>query len=155
MRTAKDIVNDKQDSLLTVPATTSVYDALIIMTKHRVGSIVVTKNDQICGIWTERDLMFSVMEPDFDPRSTLIEQSYSENLITADATEDVYQLYDKFVGKRIRHLLIKDDEKFIGLISVGDVMKASLREKADQISSLNQKVSLEYYENWKQVKAES
>ena len=42
-----------------------------------------------------------------------------------------------------------------GLISVGDVMKASLREKADQISSLNQKVSLEYYENWKQVKAES
>lgn len=155
MRTAKDIVDDKQASLLTVPASTTVYDALLIMTKHRVGSIVVTSEDKICGIWTERDLMFSVLAPDFDAKSTLVENNYSERLITADATEDVYQLYDKFVGKRIRHLLVMEGDQYIGLISVGDVMKASLRERADEISSLNQKVSLEYYENWKQAKAES
>ncbi len=154
MRTAKDIIEEKTDNLLTVPKTATVHDALLIMTKHRVGSIVVTSEEGICGIWTERDLMFSVLNPGFDARTALIEASYSENLITAEASEDVYQLYDKFVGKRIRHLLIKDGEEYIGLISVGDVMKASLRQKAEEISGLNQKVSLEYYENWKQVKAE-
>ena len=58
------------------------------------------------------------------------------------------------LGKRIRHLLIEDGGEFIGLISVGDVMKANLQQKAEEFADLNHKVSLEYYENWKQIQAE-
>jgi len=50
--------------------------------------------------------------------------------------------------------LIEDGGEFIGLISVGDVMKANLQQKAEEFADLNHKVSLEYYENWKQIQAE-
>jgi signal-transduction protein with cAMP-binding, CBS, and nucleotidyltransferase domain len=98
--------------------------------------------------------MFRALEEGFDARTALLKDKISENLISANADEVVYQLYDKFLGKRIRHLLIEDEGEFIGLISVGDVMKANLQQKAEEFADLNHKVSLEYYENWKQIQAE-
>jgi CBS domain-containing protein len=154
MRTARDILNDKGGHMVTVAFDATVHQALTIMTQHRVGSIVVVDGEKIKGIWTERDLMFRALEEGFDARTALLKDKISENLISASADEVVYQLYDKFLGKRIRHLLIEDGGEFIGLISVGDVMKANLQQKAEEFADLNHKVSLEYYENWKQIQAE-
>lgn len=98
--------------------------------------------------------MFRALEEGFDARTALLKDKISENLISANADEVVYQLYDKFLGKRIRHLMIEDGGEFIGLISVGDVMKANLQQKAEEFADLNHKVSLEYYENWKQIQSE-
>jgi len=140
--------------MLTVAYDATIHQALTLMTQHRVGSILVVDGEKIKGIWTERDLMFRALEDGFDARTALIKERISENLISASADEVVDQLFDKFLAKRIRHLLIEDDEEFIGLISVGDVMKANLQQKAEDFAELNHKVSLEYYENWKQVQAE-
>ncbi len=140
--------------MLTVAYDATIHQALTLMTQHRVGSILVVDGEKIKGIWTERDLMFRALEDGFDARTALIKERVSENLISASADEVVDQLFDKFLAKRIRHLLIKDDGEFVGLISVGDVMKANLQQKAEEFAELNHKVSLEYYENWKQVQAE-
>jgi CBS domain-containing protein len=140
--------------MVTVAFDATIHQALTLMTQHRVGSIIVVDGDKIKGIWTERDLMFRALEDGFDARTASLKDRISENLISANADEVVDQLFDKFLGKRIRHLLIEDGGEFIGLISVGDVMKANLQQKAEELASLNHKVSLEYYENWKQVQAE-
>ena len=154
IRTARDILRDKGGHMLTVAYDATIHQALTLMTQHRVGSILVVDGEKIKGIWTERDLMFRALEDGFDARTALIKERVSENLISASADEVVDQLFDKFLAKRIRHLLIKDDGEFVGLISVGDVMKANLQQKAEEFAELNHKVSLEYYENWKQVQAE-
>jgi signal-transduction protein with cAMP-binding, CBS, and nucleotidyltransferase domain len=78
----------------------------------------------------------------------------SANLITANVEEHAFQLYDKFLGRRIRHLLIEDGGEIIGLLSVGDVMKANLQEKSEEVDELNHMVSLEYYENWKDIQSQ-
>ena len=75
----------------------------------------------------------------------------SVKLISANVEEQAFQLYDKFLGRRIRHLLIEEDGEYIGLLSVGDVMKANLQQKSEEYEQLNHMVSLEYYENWKQT----
>lgn len=154
IRTARDILRDKGGHMLTVAYDATIHQALTLMTQHRVGSILVVDGEKIKGIWTERDLMFRALEDGFDARTALIKERVSENLISASADEVVDQLFDKFLAKRIRHLLIKDDGEFVGLISVGDVMKANLQQKAEEFAELNHKVSLEYYENWKQLQAE-
>jgi signal-transduction protein with cAMP-binding, CBS, and nucleotidyltransferase domain len=56
---------------------------------------------------------------------------------------------DKFLGMRLRHLLIEKNGQYIGMLSSGDVMKETLREKTREYESLNFEVSWDYYENWR------
>lgn len=135
--------------MITISSEATVYQAVKIMAQNRVGAIVVVDEGRITGIWTERDLMYRVMEEDFNPKTELISQSMSKNLISAKADELAYQLSDKFLGRRIRHLLIDDGGDYIGILSVGDVMRANLQQRAEEYRDLNEMVSLEYYENWK------
>lgn len=154
IRTAKDILTEKGGHMVTINADGTVYQALTLMTQNRVGSVVVTEDDRIVGIYTERDLMFHVLEEGFDPKTSRLRDHMSENLVTANVSEQAIQLYDKFLGRRIRHLLIEENGDYIGVLSMGDVMKATLQQKTEELQELNNMVSLEYYENWKELQAE-
>ena len=153
-RTARDILKEKGGHLVTVNADATVFQAVTVMTQKRVGAVVVVEEEKIVGIWTERDLMFRVLEEGFDAKTARLNDNMSVNLITANVEEHAFQLYDKFLGRRIRHLLIEDGGEIIGLLSVGDVMKANLQEKSEEVDELNHMVSLEYYENWKDIQSQ-
>lgn len=153
-RTARDILKEKGGHLVTINADATVFQAVTVMTQNRVGAIVVVEEEKIVGIWTERDLMFRVLEEGFDAKTARLNENMSINLITANVDEPAFKLYDKFLGRRIRHLLIEDGGDIIGLLSVGDVMKASLLEKSEEVNELNHMVSLEYYENWKDIQSQ-
>jgi predicted transcriptional regulator len=57
-------------------------------------------------------------------------------------------LQEMFLGLFVRHIPIKKKEKFIGMVSIGDVLRANLLEKDQQIKELNSMASWQYYENW-------
>ncbi len=154
-RTARDILRDKRDNMLTVDMEATVHQAVTLMTQQRVGAILIVDAGRIVGIWTERDLLHRTLDPQFDPRTEKVSQSMTRALISAHLDEQVMQLYDKFVGRRIRHLLIEDGGEYVGLLSAGDVMRATLQQSADEYRALNEMVSLEYYENWKAQQAEA
>lgn len=140
--------------MVTIPASATVYDAVTAMNAKGVGSIlVVDEQEEIVGIWTERDLMHQVLEEGFDVRNSPISNRMSRTLISVNGDDQAYQLYDKFLGRRIRHLLVEEDGRYTGILSTGDVMKANLREKSEDYTALNEMVSLEYYENWKEAQA--
>ncbi|MCI5105861.1 MAG: CBS domain-containing protein [Pseudomonadales bacterium] len=153
-RTARDILKDKGGHMVTINSDATVYQALTVMTQNKVGSIVVVEDEKIVGIWTERDLMFRVLEEGFDPKTARLRDNMSVNLISANVDEAAYQLYDKFLGRRIRHLLIEEGGEYIGILSVGDVLKTTLQQATEDLEELNQMVSLEYYENWKEIQSQ-
>jgi len=72
----------------------------------------------------------------------------STDIHYAKHNDTIYILLDKFLGLKIRHLLIKKGKKFIGIISSGDVIRANLVQKNDELKELNTLVGLKYYENW-------
>ncbi|MDO8270774.1 MAG: CBS domain-containing protein [Gammaproteobacteria bacterium] len=148
-RTARDILQEKGGQLVTVSSEATVYQAVKIMTQNRVGSIVVVDEGRIVGIWTERDLTYRVVDDAFNPKTELIGQSMTKALISANVNDQAFQLYDKFLGRRIRHLLIEEHGEYVGILSVGDVMRANLQQRAEEYKDLNEMVSLEYYQNWK------
>ncbi|MEX0901715.1 MAG: CBS domain-containing protein [Pseudohongiellaceae bacterium] len=152
--TARDILRDKGGHMVSISSEGTIYQALTLMTQNKVGSVVVVDNDKIVGIWTERDLMFRVLEEGFDPKKALLKDNMSEQLISVNINEQAYQMYDKFLGRRIRHLLVEEDGQYIGILSVGDVVRAQLHQLNEDYQELNQKVSLEYYENWKDIQNE-
>ena len=61
----------------------------------------------------------------------------------------IYKLEEMFLGLFVRHLLVEKEGAYIGLISIGDVTRASLLEREQKFKELNSFVSWEYYENWK------
>lgn len=149
METAKTMLADKGREIVSVPVGTTLFATLEKMNQNKVGAILVTRNDKIIGIWTERDLMQDVIKEGFDLKSALIEEYMTTNLVSAPHTDTVFNLMDKFLGLRIRHLLIEEEGSFIGLVSGGDVMKCIIHEKDTDLKQLKSMVSWDYYENWK------
>ena len=141
MKTAKEMVQEKGGEIICVPLGTTVFEALQKMCRHKVGAILVLRNDDVAGIWTERDLLIHIVNADFDPKTALIENYMTADLFFARHDETLYNLMDKFLGLRIRHLPVRENDKFIGLLSSGDVMKAAISAKNTELEKLNDMVS--------------
>jgi CBS domain-containing protein len=148
MKTAKDMIRDKGGDILCVPVGTTVMDALKTMNENKVGAIIATRDGKPAGIWTERDLLRNTLDAAFKPQTTLIDDVMTKTIVTAPSTDTVYNLMDKFLGLRIRHLIVEENDEIIGMVSSGDVMKASIQEKDEELKQLNTMVGWDYYENW-------
>ena len=149
MRTAEDMLEEKGQHIISVPADATVRKAIEVMVKNKIGAVLVKRGGQHVGIWSERDLLKNTLDPGFDPSTVLIETVMTTGLVKAAHSETAYGLLDLFLGRRLRHVLIEKDRKFIGLLSIGDVVKANLMEKTREIQQLNAVVSWEYYEDWR------
>lgn len=148
MRTAAEILKDKDSHIISVDPDTTIIEALRVMIKNQIGGILIQEGNDIVGIWTERDLMRNSITANFDVKTAKIKDYMTTGLLSAPHTDSVYQLLDKFLGMRLRHLLIEQDGGYIGLLSIGDVIRATLLEKDVELKNLNAIVSWEYYENW-------
>jgi CBS domain-containing protein len=148
MKTAEDILKEKNREMLFVAPDQTIREAIRLMTANKIGAILVKKNDRIVGIWTERDLLYGSNEAAFDPDHHLIGDYMTTSLHTAPHDASILKIKEMFLGLFIRHIIVEKDGDFIGLLSIGDVLRASLMEQDRQIRALNKIASWEYYENW-------
>jgi len=149
MKTADDIVAQKGTEIFSVDHRTPLKEALALMVEKNVGSVVVMRDQEPVGIWTSRDLMRNLLTDGFDPENRPIQDYVVRKIYSAPHTDTAYNLMDKFLGLRVNHLLIEKEGRFIGMLSTGDVMKATITEKSEELEKLNSMVSWEYYEEWK------
>ena len=149
MKTAEDIIKINASDVVSVSPRATIHDALEIMTACKIGAILVIENKRIVGIWTERDLMRNVLSEGFDLQSAQIEDYMIQPVQFAAHDDSIYDLMDKFLGLRFRHLPIEKNGEFIGFLSIGDVLKACLHEKTQEFEQLNGIVNWNYYEEWK------
>ena len=148
MKTAEDIVNDKQRDIVSISWDQTVHQTCRKMNETRIGAIVIKKDDEYVGIWSERDLLRNICNEEFDPKTARICEYMSAPLQSAPHSTRIYKLEEMFLGLFLRHLLIEKDGEYIGMLSIGDVLRASLLAKARQFQELNEFVSWDYYENW-------
>lgn len=149
MLTAGEILENKGGKIISVDIEATVADALHIMIENKIGAILITNGEEIKGIWTERDLMKNVVTEGFYSKTSKIKDYMTTNLISSPYTASLYQLMDKCLGRRLRHLLIEKDGKYIGLLSAGDITRAHLMKKSSELEELNKMANWDYYENWK------
>jgi len=148
-KTAEDILNERGSDLLTVGSDSLVADAISVMTDKRVGCILIKENDHIIGIWTERDLLHNSLQDGFSLKTSKIQDFMTTKLIYAQHDEIIYHLIDKFLGLRVRHLLIQRDRKCIGMLSSGDVMRSALQQRTEELERMRDLVKLDYYDEWR------
>jgi len=150
--TAEDIIKDIGEEPLCVPPETTVCDAVKVMLEKDVHAVLIKKDSEYAGIWTERDLMKNTVLDGYDPKTTKVGDHMSFPLKTAPHTDNIFRLIDKFLGYHIRHLLIEKEGKYIGLLYARDVIRVGFAERSKQLDTLDDMVSLEFYENWKRRK---
>ncbi len=149
MLTAEDILNAKGGTLVTVTPDCTLLEAVRTMNAKRVGSVLISEGGRIMGIWTERDLLRQTAQEGFDPARMRIHDHMVRDLVYTPHHNSVYELMDKILGRRQRHLLITRNDSFIGLLTSGDVMRAFMEVKQQELQNLNALVSWEYYEEWR------
>ena len=148
MKTAGDILSDKKRDMVSVRPEQTIREALERMQVNRIGAVLVKRADKIVGIWTERDLARDILKPGFNIDTAKVEGHMTTRLFTAPVDTPILKLQEMFLGLFIRHILITQGRKTVGLLSIGDVMRAGLLEKDTQIRDLTAMSSWEYYENW-------
>ncbi len=149
MKSAEEILYEKGTKIISVNGQTTIDNVIRTMLENKIGAIIVKENEDVIGIWTERDLLRNISIDKVDTESTPVKDLMTKGIISAPYDDTVYNLMDKFLGKRLRHLLIEKNGKYIGLLSIGDVIKATLQEKSDELNDLKTMVSWDYYEDWK------
>ena len=146
--TVEEILATKGSAIYTVDHTSTIQDAIRTMTDNKVGAIFVTKAGKIVGIWTERDLLRNTLDDAFDRKTAIVGDFMVSPVKSVKHTLDIYELMDQFLGMRLRHLPVVKKGKYIGMVSIGDCLKAVLNQRNQELVELNKIASWDYYEAW-------
>ncbi len=127
MKTVRQLLEAKGHDILSVSPDTIVFDALKVMADHRVGALVVLEPDgHLAGIFSERDYAREVDLKGKTAKITQIAEVMSTTVITVTPDQLVDECMELMSGKRIRHLPVVENERVIGVLSIGDLVKETI-----------------------------
>lgn len=126
----KEILAAKGNRVVTIEKDTIILDAMSIFSANRVGSLlIVDKENNILGIIGARDVLNAVIKNHKEIDSITVETIMTTDLIVGTEEDRVDYILAVMTENRIRHVPIMDGKKLKGLVSIGDVVKAQLKEK--------------------------
>ena len=141
MKRVKDILSAKGGETWSIGPDDSVYAAIHLLAEKKVGALVVTDGDQLVGIISERDYARQIILKGRSSENTLVKDIMSSNVITATPGEDIQACMQLMTEKRIRHLPIIDADKLVGMISIGDLVRAIIADQESTIGDLEKYIS--------------
>lgn len=138
MGTVRDILRVKGHVVYSIQPNDTVFDALSVLVDKNVGALVVlTEEDQVLGIFSERDYARRVILKGRASKETLIRDIMTENPFTVTEDDSIQDCMVKMTDKHIRHLPVTDDQqRLVGMISIGDVVKYVIDEQQFIIDNL-------------------
>lgn len=139
--TVNQILSTKGTEVYSVNTSTTVYEALRVMGEKNIGAILVIDGTDLKGIFSERDYARKIVLKDKTSRDTPVSAIMESNVYTVTESDDLDKCMELMSGKRIRHLPVVNENKVIGLVSVGDVVKAIIEVQKVTIEHLNSYIS--------------
>lgn len=118
-----------------------VIDALELMAQANIGALMVMKEDQLVGIFSERDYARKGIIQGRKAKSTPLSEVMIHNVHTVSPDMNIEDCMNLFTGKFIRHLPVVDQGRVIGMISIGDVVSSIIREQTSRIEFLEKYIS--------------
>jgi CBS domain-containing protein len=141
MKLVQHLLDTKGSDVISVDASTSVYDAIALMAERSIGSLLVMKGDELQGIVTERDYARKVILKARSSETTPVGDVMSTALVTATPEQTVDECMGLMTDKRIRHLPVVNDDRVVGVISIGDLVQAIISDQQEAIEHLENYIS--------------
>jgi CBS domain-containing protein len=140
MQRARDLLKSKTKEVWSISPTATVFEALGIMGEKEIGALmVIDKKDKVVGIITERDYARKVILKGRSSRETRVSEIMTplEKMYTVKPDTSVEDCMVLITAKRIRHVPVFDGDQYVGLISIGDVVKSTISQKDMLIEHLS------------------
>lgn len=141
MTTVRQLLEGKSPEVFAVAPDAAVIDAIRLMAQKGIGAVVVLRGRELAGILSERDYARKIVLHDRSSRTTLVSEIMTAKVITVAPSEQVDHCLQLVTEHRIRHLPVVDGETVIGVISIGDLVKAVIDEQAQKLDQLQQYIA--------------
>lgn len=122
------ILKEKGGDIISISPTASISDAAALLSGRKIGALVVTDGSGLSGILSERDIVRAIVTDGAAALGEPVSHFMTENVVTCSREDTTLRLMDLMTGGRFRHLPVVEDGQVIGLISIGDVVKARISE---------------------------
>jgi CBS domain-containing protein len=136
MKRVDEILREKAPGILSVSPEATVFVALELMAQKNVGALLVMDGDQLAGIFSERDYARKVVLEGKTSKETPVREIMTAKVVCAKLGQSIEDCMALMTDKHCRHLPVIDSNKVVGVISIGDVVKALLSEQTFVISQL-------------------
>jgi len=142
MKTAADVLQAKAyQSVLTVPPTASVFDALKLMAAKNIGALLVMEGESVAGIISERDYARKIILMSRSSRETPVSEIMTSAVMYVRPTQTTEECMVLMTENRLRHLPVMDGGKLVGLVSIGDLVKSIISDQKFMIEQLEHYIS--------------
>ncbi len=136
MKTVRQLLRTKGTDVFWIPPQATVLDAIKLMAEREIGALIVTEDDSVVGMLSERDYARKVLLKGRSSRDTPIRDIMTTNVIFAEPDQDVDHCMTVMTEKRVRHLPVLEEGRLIGIVSIGDLVKSIISEQQETIEQL-------------------
>ncbi len=132
----RDILKNKGHEVYSVEPTQTVYEAIAKMDKLDIGALVVMSGETLNGILSERDYRSKVILKGRSSKNTAVREIMSPDVYCVSPSDSVKGCMSIMTDKKIRHLPVMEQDKVVGVISIGDLVKSIISKQKNEISNL-------------------
>ena len=136
MKTISQLLQNKSRGVCTIGPDARVYDALKLMAEKDVGALPVVANDRLVGIISERDYARKVILHGKSSHDTPVREIMTERVVCVHPENSVEECMALMTNKHFRHLPVMENEKLVGILSIGDLVKEIISEQQFMINQL-------------------
>jgi CBS domain-containing protein len=141
MRNVNQILEAKGGRVIAVPKEAPVLEVIRLMAEHHIGSVLVVQGSELVGIATERDYARKVILQGRSSADTPVGQIMSSPVVTVLPTDTAQTCMSLMTERKIRHLPVLEDGQLIGMVSIGDLVKAVIEDQQQEIAQLQQYIT--------------
>ena len=141
MSQVKHLLESKGNTIFSIAPEAPVLEAIKHMAEHRVGALLVMRGEKLVGVLSERDYARKVILQGRSSAQTAVSDIMSSEPLTVGPDTDVFDCMRLCTDSRIRHLPVIQGDKVIGVISIGDLVKAVIDAQAEQIEHLQRYIT--------------
>jgi CBS domain-containing protein len=134
--TVHDLLRRKPAGIIAVSPDSTVFDALQTLAENNIGAVLVMEDDDLVGILSERDYARQVILKGKTSRDTPVREIMTTSVVCVHPEQSIGQCMALMTDKRFRHLPVMANDRLLGVLSIGDVVKALLDEQAFRIEQL-------------------
>jgi CBS domain-containing protein len=136
MTTVRSVLQTKDNTIWSIAPDALVFDALKIMADKNVGALLVMQKEKVVGIFSERDYARKIVLKGESSHTTAIKDVMTAGVLSVNPEQSIDECMTLMTNKHIRHLPVMENGNLIGLVSIGDVVKAIISEHEYTIKQL-------------------
>jgi CBS domain-containing protein len=141
VQTVSQLLRDKGSQIYSVAPTDSVLRAIEIMATRHIGALLVMSQGTLTGIISERDYARKVILQNRSSHDTPVSEIMTSPAITVGPTDTVHRCMQLMTESRFRHLPVVESGRVVGMLSIGDLVKAVMEEQSAQIEQLERYIA--------------